>query len=197
MQVQLTSLSVPELDGIEATAQLLNVSQSLLHVVKVHVRCILASSSTLPVCESVRKQYIHTTLDNSISCTIRNLIPGVGSATLEVPAKCLLHVQDLRQELLAGEVPTVESLGADSHSVDLVLVLGNVRGQGVLVGSKARISVRPYSKDYLEAFGFGGRQDLLRKVTIRGSIAAYDCGTGLCFDGIKVLFVRILEFARS
>lgn len=101
-----------------STTNVLNVGNSLEHVVKVDVGRVLGGSA-LPEGKSVDEQDIRR-LDDGIRSSIGVFVPAVGGADLDAWER-LLDGLHLACELLAGEVAAVEGLGSDSYGVDLVL----------------------------------------------------------------------------
>ena len=190
------SLAVPELEAIEGAGQVLDVAEGLLDVVEVGLGGTGTDIVTLPVSEGVGHEQLHAALDEGVSSAIGKLVPAVGE-TDKGARQRFADVVDLLEKLLASEVTAVKSLRADSHTVDLVLVLGNVGGQSLLVRSEALVSIRPDTEDDLEALALSRRQDLLRGVAVTGSVAANELAAGLFGNGIEVLLVVGLVLAST
>jgi hypothetical protein len=120
-------VNVPDLGLlIRATGDLLDVRNSLEHIVEVDMRSILATS-TLPERKCVNHDNVGGT-DDSITSTISELVPGVGGSDLDARGQLGFDGADLVLELLACEVSAVECLGTDGYGVDGIgEFIGNVR----------------------------------------------------------------------
>jgi hypothetical protein len=191
-----TSLAVPKLDSIERASHVLNVAERLLDVVEVGLGRAGTDVVALPVGESVGKDQLYAALDKGIGGAISDLVPAVSKADKSTRQR-VGDVVDLLEKFLASEVAAVEGLGADGDGVDLVLVLWNVGGEGLLVRIEALFNVRPDTKDDLETLALGRRKNLLGGVAVAGSVAADNLAARLVEDSIKVLLIVGLVLAGT
>ena len=136
-----SSLSVPDLRHLLGAGNLLDVGDSLEHVVQVNLGSVIPGS-TLPERKRVDQDDIRGTND-SITSSIRELVPGVGGADLDGARDLALDSYNLGLELLAREVAAVEGLGADSDGVDLVGVGLSDTDDGVEVVVEGLLNIGP------------------------------------------------------
>ena len=103
------------------------MSISLSNIVEEGGRGVVIRLS-LPVRKTVNHDDVNAAGDNSIGGTVLELVPGIGSADLE---------------LGSGEGLAVEGLGADGDGVDGVLVLWSVLLEGIEVLGEGLLVVGP------------------------------------------------------
>lgn len=108
-----------------ATSSVLYGSNSLHDILEETGGSSRTSSLTLPIREGIHEQNIHIALDQRVGSTIMVLVPTVCGSDLEC-RDGLLCILDLLEELVAGEVSTIHSLGADSDGVNLIGILRSV-----------------------------------------------------------------------
>ena len=96
----------------------------------------------LPVWESVGQDQFDAAVDDTIHAAVSPAVPAVGSTDLGV-GESRLHVLDLGEKLLGGEVATVEGLRSNGDGVERVLVARDVLLESRLVGIVGLVGVGP------------------------------------------------------